>query len=88
MNKEKRWINFQKQIYGNFLEKCIFFRNFEDILVQKNLLDFNLPLKKQIVLSNFNTFQPNDNTFEKSYDLRRTDRKKSLTFFYKSSGSL
>jgi len=34
MNEEKGWINIQKQIYGKFLKKCLFFRNFEDILVR------------------------------------------------------
>jgi len=58
----------------NFLEKCLFLKNFDDILVRKTLLDFNLPLKKQF-MSNSNTFQPNVNTFVKSDDLRRPDRK-------------
>jgi len=43
--------------------------------VRKTLLDFNLPLKKQVVMSNYNTFQPNVNSFVKSDDLRRPDRK-------------
>jgi len=55
--------------------------------VRKTLLDFNLPLKKQVVMSNSNTFQPNANTFVKSNDLRRSDRKNHWTFFYKSNGS-
>jgi len=84
MNEEK-WNKFTK----NFSEKWLFFRNFEDILVRKTLLDFNLLLKKQVVMSILNTFQPNVNTFVKSDDLRKPDRKKSLKlFFYKSSGSL
>jgi len=83
MNEEKGWINFQKQIYENFSEKCLFFRNFEDILMRKTLLDFNLPLKKQVVMFNSTTFQPNVNTFVKSDDLRRPDRKKSLNLLQK-----
>jgi len=71
MNEENGWINFQKQIYGKFL----FFRNFEDILVQKTLLDFILPLKKQVVMSNSSTFRPDVDPFVKSDDLRRPDRK-------------
>jgi len=40
-------------------------------------------------MSNSNTFQPNVNTFVKSADLRRTDRKNHWTFFFdKSKGSL
>jgi len=54
--------------------------------VRKTLLDFNLPLKMQFVMSNSNIFQPNVNTFVKSDDLRRLDRKKSLNLFYKSTG--
>jgi len=61
MNEEKGWINFQKQIY----EKMSIFQNVEDILVRKTLLDFNLTLKKQVVMSNSNTFQPYVNTFVK-----------------------
>jgi len=52
-------------------------------MVRKSLLDFNLPLKKQVFLSNFNTFQPNVNTFLKPYDLRRPDRKIIELFFTK-----
>jgi len=66
---------FRNKFTENFSKKCLFFRNFENIFVRKNLLDFNLPLKKQIVMSNSNTFQPNVNTFVKSDDLRRPDRK-------------
>jgi len=50
MNEEKGWINIQKQIYKKYFENCLFFRNFKDILVWKTLLDFNLPLIKQIVM--------------------------------------
>jgi len=57
------------------LEKIYFTRNFEDILVRKTLLDFNMTLKNQVVMSIFNTFQPNVNTFGKSDDLRRPDKK-------------
>jgi len=65
-----------------------FFRNFKDILMRETWLDFNLPLKKQVVISS-NTFHPNVNTFVKSDDLRRPDRKKWFNLiFYKSSGSL
>jgi len=55
--------------------KNIYFGNFEDILVRKTLLDFNLLLKKKVVMSNSNTIQPNVNTSVKSDDLRRPDRK-------------
>jgi len=58
-----------------FRNKFLFFRNFEDILVRKNLFDFILPLKKQVVMSKSSTFQSNFNTFVKLDDLRRPDRK-------------
>jgi len=58
-----------------FTQNFQFFRNFEGILVRKTLLDFILPLKKQVLTFNFNTFQPNVNTFVNSDDLRRPDRK-------------
>jgi len=83
MNEEKGWINFQKQVYENFSQKCLFFRNFEDILVRKILLDFKLLLKKQVFMSNSNTFQPTVNTFVKSDELRRPDRKIIEPFFTK-----
>jgi len=63
MNEEKGWITFQKKFTENFSEKSLFFRNFDNILVRKALLDFNLSLKKQDVMFNSNTFQPNVNTF-------------------------
>jgi len=50
MNEEKGWINFQKQIYEKFFGKILFFINFEDSLVGVTLLDFNLPLKEQVVV--------------------------------------
>jgi len=37
MNKEKGWINIQKQIYGKFVGKMSFIENFKYILVQKTL---------------------------------------------------
>jgi len=74
LNEEKGWINFQKQIYGKFFGKMSVFQKFEGILVRKTVLDFNLPLKKQVVMSNSNTFQLNVNTFVKSDDLRRPDK--------------
>jgi len=37
MNEENGWINFQKQVYGKLSKNFLFFRNFEDILVQKKL---------------------------------------------------
>jgi len=43
--------------------------------MRKTLLDFNLPLKKQVAMSNSNTFQPNVNIFVKSADLRRSTEK-------------
>jgi len=57
------------------------FQQFGDILVRKTLLDCNLTLKRQVIMSNSITFQPNVNTFVKLDDLRRPDRKKSLNFF-------
>jgi len=81
MNEEKRWTNFQKQIYKKFFEKMSIFQNFEDILVRKILLDFNLPLKKQVVMSYSNTSQSNVNTFLKSDDLSRSDRKNHSNIF-------
>jgi len=78
MNEKRDGIIFRNIFTENLLEKCQFFRNFEDILVRKTLLDFSLPLKKQVVMSNSNTFQSNVNTFVKSDDLRRADTKKSL----------
>jgi len=51
--------------------------------VRTNLLDFNLPLKKQVVMSNSITFQPNVNTFVKSDDLRRPGSKIIEPFFTK-----
>jgi len=67
---------------ADFRKKCLFFRNFEDILVEKTLLNFNLRLKKQVIMSN--TFQRNVNTFIKSYDLGRANRKvkKKLNLYY------
>jgi len=87
MKKRDRLI-FRNKFTENYLEKCLFFRNFKDILVRKTLLDFNLPLKKQVVMSNSNTFLSNVNTFVKSDDLRRPDKNNSLNLFYKSSGNL
>jgi len=52
MNEEKGLINFQKQIYGKFFGKSMFFRNFEDFLVRKTLLDLTISLKKQVVMCN------------------------------------
>jgi len=43
--------------------------------MRKTLFDFNLPLKKQVVMCNSNAFQPNVNTFVKSDDLNWLDRK-------------
>jgi len=40
------------------------FQKFENIPLRKTLLDFNLTLKKQVVMSNSNTFQPNVNTLD------------------------
>jgi len=51
--------------------------------VRKTLLDFYLPLKKQVVMSVPNTFQPNVNTFVKSDDLKRPNRKIIEPFFIK-----
>jgi len=51
--------------------------------VRKTLLDFNLPVKKQIVMSNSNIFQPSVSTFVKSDDLRRPNRKIIAPFFTK-----
>jgi len=51
--------------------------------MRKTLLDFNLLLEKQVLTSNFHTFQPNVNIFLKSYDLRRPHRKNHWTFFTK-----
>jgi len=56
-------------------------KNFDDILVRKTLFDFNLPLKKQLVLYNSNIYQPNADTFVKSDDLREDSTEKIIEFF-------
>jgi len=77
---------------GGVIYRNKFTENFSDedipdstFLLRKNLLDFNLPLKKQVAMSNSNTFQPNVNIFIKS-DLRiKTTRQKIIIipFFQK-----